>query len=49
MELCPLPEEFEAILDSRLDILGQVEAGSNPFSLVLTETIIDLDKFSETR
>ena len=32
-----------------LNILGQVEAGLNPFPLILAETIIGLDNFSETR
>ena len=32
-----------------LNILGQVEAGLNPFPLILVETIIGLDNFSKTR
>ena len=32
-----------------LNILDQVEAGLNPFPLILAETIVGLDKFSETR
>ena len=32
-----------------LSVLNQVEAGQNPFPLILTETIHGLDKFAETR
>ena len=32
-----------------LNILDQVEAGLNPFPLILAETIVSLDNFSETR
>ena len=32
-----------------LHILDQVEAGLNPFPLILAETIIGLDNFAETR
>ena len=32
-----------------LNILDQVEAGLNPFPLILVETIIGLDNFSKTR
>ena len=36
--------------DSKLlHILDQVEAGLNPFSLILAETIIGLDNFAKTR
>ena len=32
-----------------LSVLDQVEAGQNPFPLILVETIQGLDKFAETR
>ena len=36
--------------DSKLlHILDQVKAGSNPFPLILAETIIGLDNFTETK
>ena len=32
-----------------LSVLDRVDAGQNPFPLILAETIHDLDKFAETR
>ena len=32
-----------------MNILDQVEAGLNPFPLILAETIVSLDNFSKTR
>ena len=32
-----------------LNVLNQVEAGLNPFPLILAETIVGLDNFSETK